>query len=211
MAILCKKNFYCKNFLSTPRKSNSFHPLKKSWRPPFLSPGCMGEKNVAKYFRDTRSGWRWWWPAVAGVWAETWLARHGPVLGATGGGPDVPGLGPLQSPARHRAASTQSAVITLQIVSCFAKQRTVWLVTAVSSSGENNESEVEKFWWEKRRALTSMWNILVNMASFMAKTHYLPRNVKDNDDKLNRRSAIQRCTNGVNLNLLYSTMITVYF
>ena len=152
MAILCKKKLFCKKKFSAPRKSNSIHPLKKVDDLHFCHQDVWERKMLQNIFATLAAGgggqqWR-------GVWAETWLARHGPVLGATGGGPDVPGLGPLQSPARHRAASTRSAVITLQIVSCFAKQRTVWLVTAVSSSGENNESRVEKFRWEKRRALT---------------------------------------------------------
>ena len=114
MAILCKKNFYCKNLFSAPRKSNSFHPLKKSWRPPFLSPGCMREKNVAKYFRDTR-GWRWW-PAVAGCLGRDVTRQTWPGAGGHWRRPWCPWARP--PPVTRPTQSCQHSVCSHNIANC---------------------------------------------------------------------------------------------
>ena len=145
MAILCKK---C--LIEKKSTSNLFHSPTKCCRPPFSSPGCRDVErkmlqNIFATLRARAGGW-WCLGGGRGVTCETdcpglsawvyivdWLGLPGPV---------VMSLGQETS----QSVNSTSPATTLQIVSCFAKQREreqsdMWLWL---------EEEKEKFRWDDK-------------------------------------------------------------
>ena len=57
MAILCKKNFYCKNLFSTPRKSNSFYPPETKKLTTSIFVTRMSERKMLQNIFATLGWW----------------------------------------------------------------------------------------------------------------------------------------------------------